>query len=487
MPESMSFSLTQLNISLLIPMSISLLGGIVLLGVGVFNKIKSRDLYITIALLFVIVNLGFLILEANPLFAPGFFGMLLVDGISLLAQIIMLITTLILLLFFMRQNAFDETQNAEFYALLLFALVGFSFMVSSQNLILILLGLETASLSIYALIALHNKQVAFEASIKYFIMGALATAFYAFGAMLLYATTGSVNLVSIAKFLLQHNYEPSILVFAGFTFLIAAFGFKISMVPFHTWVPDVYEGSNSLLAAFIAIVPKIAAFSVIISVFSIFLKSHSPFVEYTLYTLVVLSITLPNLIALAQKDVKRMLAYSSISHSGFVLAAILIGTQEAFSIVFLYWILFLFANLGAFGILWLSADSKYNHSFKSFSGMIKTNPTLAIFLSLFMFALAGIPPFSVFWGKMYLILEALSADYIFLALVMVANSTIAGFYYLKLVVYIFAKDSNGIGDYQPPLELSSKVAIGICAIMSVGCMFMVQNLLDIISYYLKIY
>ena len=104
-----------------------------------------------------------------------------------------------------------------------------------------------------------------------------------------------------------------------------------------------------------------------------------------------------------------------------------------------------------------------------------------------MFALAGIPPFSVFWGKMYLILEALSADYIFLALVMVANSTIAGFYYLKLVVYVFAKDSNGIGDYQPPLELSNKVAIGICAIMSVGCMFMVQNLLDIISYYLKIY
>nr|WP_317403684.1 NADH-quinone oxidoreductase subunit NuoN [uncultured Helicobacter sp.] len=487
MPESMSFSLTQLNISLLIPMSISLLGGIVLLGVGVFNKIKSRDLYIAISLLFVIVNLGFLVLEANPLLAPGFFGLLLVDGISLLAQMIMLITTLIILLFFMRQNSFAETQNAEFYALLLFALVGFSFMVSSQNLILILLGLETASLSIYALIALHNKQVSFESSIKYFVMGALATAFYAFGAMLLYATTGSVNLVNVAKFLLEHNYEPSILVFAGFTFLVAAFGFKISMVPFHTWVPDVYEGSNSLLAAFIAIVPKIAAFSVIISVFNIFLKSHNTFVEYTLYTLIILSITLPNLIALVQKDVKRMLAYSSISHSGFVLAAIFVGTQQALEVVFLYWILFLFANVGAFGILWLSADSKYNHSFKSFSGMIKTNPTLAIFLSLFMFALAGIPPFSVFWGKMYLILEVLSADYIFLALAMVINSTIAGFYYLKLVVYIFAKDSNGIGDYQPPLELSSKVAIGICAIMSVGCIFMVQNLLDIISYYLKIY
>ena len=480
----MSFSLAQLNISLLIPMSILVLGAIVLLGVGVFNKTKSRDLYIAISLLFVIVNLGFLLLEATPSSAFGFFGMLTIDGIPLLAQIIMLATTLLLLLFFMRQNSFAETQKPEFYAFILFALAGFSFMVSSQNLILILLGLETASLSIYALIALHNKQVAFEASIKYFIMGALATALYAFGAMILYATTGSVNLIKISHFLIQHVYEPSILVCTGFVFLLVALGFKVSMVPFHTWVPDVYEGANSLVAAFIAIVPKIAAFVVVISVFGIFLYSHNAFIYYTFYTFVILSITIPNLIALAQKDVKRMLAYSSISHSGFVLAAILIGTQEAYQVVFLYWILFLFANVGAFGILWLSADSKYNHSFKSFSGMIKTNPTLAVFLSLFMFALAGIPPFSVFWGKMYLIMQALSGDYICLALVMILNSAIAGFYYLKLVIYIFAKDSNGVGDHQPPLELSAKIAIAITALVSMGCIFMVQKLLNLISYYL---
>ena len=156
MPESMSFSLNQLNLQLLIPMCISLFGGIILLGVGVFNKTKSRDLYITISMLFVVLNLGFLFLEGNPIRQFGFFNLLLVDGISLLTQIIMLLATFVLLLFFMNQNNLPETQGAEFYALLLFSIAGFAFMASSQNLILILLGLETASLCLYALIAIKK-------------------------------------------------------------------------------------------------------------------------------------------------------------------------------------------------------------------------------------------------------------------------------------------------------------------------------------------
>ena len=471
MPESMSFSLNQLNLQLLIPMCISLFGGIILLGVGVFNKTKSRDLYITISMLFVVLNLGFLFLEGNPIRQFGFFNLLLVDGISLLTQIIMLLATFVLLLFFMNQNNLPETQGAEFYALLLFSIAGFAFMASSQNLILILLGLETASLCLYALIALHNQKSAFEASIKYFIMGALATTFYAFGAMLLYAATGSVDIISIATFLHQQSYQPSILVFAGFVFLLCALGFKVTLVPFHSWGPDVYEGSNALLAAFIAIVPKIVTFAVIIRIFSVFIDSHSAFVEYTLYVIVVLTMTIPNLIALTQKDVKRMLAYSSISHSGFVLAAVLINTPQSHSVIFFYWFLFLFAKIGAFGILWLS-------------GMIKTNPTLAILLTLFMFALAGIPPFCVFWGKMYLMQSAISANYTILALIMAINSIIAGFYYLKLVIYIFAKEPYEIKDSQSSLELSSKFALSITAFVSVACLFMVQNLLEIIEKYI---
>ena len=484
MPESMNFSFAQLNVTLLIPMCISLLGGIILLGVGIFNKTKSRELYIAISILFVILNLGFLLLEGNPTRQFGFFNLLLVDGISLLAQILILISTFVILLFLMHRNTKEETQGAEFYALILFAIAGFGFMVSSKNLILILLGLECASLSIYTLIALHNKTQAFEAAIKYFVMGALATALYAFGALLLYAATGSIDIYHIADFLYEYSYEPSLLALAGFVFFLCALGFKISAVPFHTWVPDVYEGSNALVAAFIAIVPKIAALGVIIRIFGVFIHSHNPFIEYTLYALVILTMTIPNLIALVQKDVKRMLAYSSISHSGFVLGAVLI---DAPAIVFLYWFLFLFANLGAFGILWLSIDCKErgdsHHSLEAISGMIKTNPSLAILLSLFMLALGGIPPFSVFWGKMYLMQSVLNVDYIALALIMAFNSTLAAFYYLKVVIYALAKEPK-VAPHHTTLETSSIFALAITAIMSLGCIFMVQDLLNIVATYI---
>ena len=484
MPESMNFSFTQLNVALLIPMCISLVGGIVLLGVGIFNKAKSRKLYIAISMLFVILNLGFLFLEGSPQPQLGFFNLLLVDGVSILVQILILLSSFIILLFLMHKNTRTETQGAEFYALLLFAIAGFGFMVSSENLILILLGLECASLSIYTMIALHNKTSAFEAAIKYFVLGALATALFAFGALLLYAATGSLEISRISVFLQEHTYEPHTLVYAGFVFLLVALGFKISIVPFHTWGPDVYEGSNALLTVFIAIVPKIATLGVLIRIFGIFIHAHNPFVEYTLYVMIALTMTIPNLIALVQKDVKRMLAYSSISHSGFVLSAILI---DAPGIVFLYWFFFVFANLGVFGILWLYIDSRNNdtsHSFESLSGLIKTNPTLGALLSLLMFALGGIPPFCVFWGKMYLMQAVLNTDYIILALLMAFNSTLAAFYYLKVVVYVLAKEPKDAVPYRVEMETSSIFALTITAIISLCCIFMVQNLLEVVATYI---
>lgn len=482
MPESMSFSLTQLNLQLLLPMCISLLGGIVLLLVGVFERSKSRDLYLTIALLFVVLNLGFLFFEGSPIKQVGFFNLLLVDWISLLAQGIILIALFIILLFFMEPHSLPETKYAEFYALLLFAMAGFGFMLSSNNLILILLGLECASLSLYALIALQNEKRSFEAAIKYFTMGALATAFYAFGAMLLYLGTGSVDIATISSFLHSTDYEPSFIVFAGFVFLLCSLGFKVSMVPFHTWGPDVYNGSNSLLAAFIAIAPKIATFGVALRLFSIFIETNSPFVYYTLYTLVILTMTLPNLTALVQKDVKRLLAYSSISHSGFILAAIFINTAQSYSAIFLYWFLFLFVNLGAFGVLWLLRDTKgyRNHPLSALDGLIYHNRFLAIMLSLFMFSLAGIPPFGIFWGKMYLLQSSLIADMIPLAIAMVLNSLLAAFYYLKVVIHVFKQGKkSALCDemIKSTPQSPSKLALFICAIVSIGSILMVQNLL----------
>lgn len=493
MLESMPFSFASLNIELLLPLCICLLGGVVLLLVGIFSTYKSSELFALIALLFVLLNLVVFGFGVESSAQSGFFNLIISDGISQLGYITMLVATLLILLCFMQKCAHKEMQNAEYFALLLFSVAGFGFMLSSNNLVLIILGLECASLCLYALIAMQEEHKAFEASIKYFTMGALATAFYALGAMILYGATGSVDITHIRAVMADESFEAQILAYMGFMCLLCAFGFKVSMVPFHTWTPDVYEGSNALLAAFVAIVPKIATFCVIMRLFGVFLDMHNAMLESVLFALVVLSMSVPNLVALVQNDVKRMLAYSSISHSGFVLAAILVNAESSQSAVFLYWILFLFSNIGAFAVLYFSiecASGDRAHSFESFSGLIHTNKTLAILLSLFMFSLAGIPPFAVFWGKMYLMANALNNGFVALAIIMAINSAIAGYYYLKLVIYIFAKAPNATQSPQThlpfKLSLPSLSALFITALVSIICAFMVQNLLNIITSYLAL-
>ncbi len=224
-------------------------------------------------------------------------------------------------------------------------------------------------------------------------------------------------------------------------FLLGAIGFKLSLVPYHTWVADVYEGSTATLAGFLSVVPKIAGFVVALRFFEIFLASGDIYVEIILYATVVLTMTIPNIIALLQTDIKRMLAYSSISNAGFAMGAVLIGTTQATNSLFLYWIMFFITNLGAFTMLWLNRDKSNelssDHSLEKYSGLIKVSPFTASMMGLFFLSLAGVPPFALFWGKMYLIGSAVNAGYIILALIMAINSAIAAYYYLKPIVICF--------------------------------------------------
>jgi NADH-quinone oxidoreductase subunit N len=380
-------------------------------------------------------------------------------------------------------------------------IAGFQFMVSTDNLILIFIGLETASLSLYTLIAMHNREKSFEASIKYFTMGALATAFYVFGAMVLYALTGSVELNVIANVLLDRGFQPIAYVIVAVVFMVGALGFKLSMVPSHTWTPDVYEGSSAALAGYMAIVPKIAGFVVAMRLFEFMTINDVAFVKGILYVLVVLTMTVSNVIALVQKDVKRMLAYSSISHAGFVMSAILIATPQANSGLFLYWTLFLFTNLGAFTMLWINRHKSahgsklYDHPFEKFSGMIKIMPVPASIMALFMIALAGVPPFSVFWGKIYLLSSAVNSGYITLAIIMALNSALAAYYYLKLVVYMFLKEpeQNSTILYMKNASIALKTIMGVAAIVTIVSAGLVEPILNIVAehilssnlYYLK--
>ena len=489
-PE-ITIEFASLNFPTIIPMIIAIVGALVILIIDLINKHLDKSLYVMLAVLFLFIDLGVIIGFTSDV--RGFFDLLLVDGIAVLSQAVIVLASLFFILISMGKLRFQEYRYPEYFALYLFMVAGFQFMVSSDSLILILVGLETASMALYTIIAMNNRTHAIESAIKYFTMGALSTAFFAFGSLVFYVVTGTVELGKISEVLVSSNYENYPLTLLGVVFMLAAIGFKLSLVPYHTWVADVYEGSSASLAGFLSIVPKMAAFVVALRFFEIFIASSDPFVEVILYITVVLTITIPNIMALLQNDLKRMLAYSSISNAGFAMTAILIGTTQATQALFLYWMMFLITNLGAFSLLWINRskeDSGFSsdHAMQKYSALIKKEPFSALMMGLFLISLAGIPPFALFWGKLYLLGSAINAGYLILALIMIINSAIAGYYYLKPIVFMFLKEDNE--DKQVKFLSNStpiiKTIIVFCAVLVVFSIFLIEPLLEIISYYVQI-
>ena len=491
MLEPISVSMESLNLGTLAPMLVAIAGGLGILIIDLIKKDLDKTLYVMLSILILVVDLGAVF--GQRIGDRGFFDVMLIDGIAVLSQIVILVASMLFIPLALTSRRFHEFSYPEFFALFLFMVAGFQFMVASDNLILIFVGLETASLALYTLIALHNRERSFEAAIKYFVMGALAAGFYVMGAMIFYALTGSVELYKIAEVLEAGEFANMTILLVGVSFMIAALGFKLSMVPFHTWTPDVYEGASATLAGYMSVVPKIAGFVVAMRIFGFLIQSDVIWVRDILYAAVVITMTLANIMALVQHDVKRMLAFSSISHAGFVMAAIMIGTTQANSALFLYWIMFLFTNLGAFAMLWVSRHKdkiwhdRFDHPYEKFSGMIQIKPVGAVIMALFMLSLAGVPPFSLFWGKLYVMSAAVNSDYIVLALIMAINSAISVYYYLKLIVYMFLKDptQNEGTIYAQNTSKPLQTIIGFSAFLTVFAIVAIDPILEIITTYVQ--
>lgn len=492
MIELIGTTLQELGPQTLAPMLVAVAGGLSILCIDLISKNLHKTFYVMVSILFLFIDLGLVFgLEVNR---RGFFDVMLIDGIAILSQIIILFASMLFIPLALTSKRFHEFSLPEFFALFLFMIAGFQFMVATDNLILIFVGLETASLSLYTLIAMHNREKSFEAAIKYFTMGALAAGFYAFGSMILYGVSGSVEIYQIAQILQAKGFEPLGLVLLGTVFMLASLGFKLSIVPFHTWTPDVYEGASAALAGFMSIVPKIAGFVVAMRLFEFLIHSDVVWLQYILYGAVVITMTLANILALVQDDVKRMLAFSSISHASFVLSAVLIGTTQANSALFLYWVLFLFTNLGAFTMLWISRHksliwhNRFDHPYTKFSGLVHIMPVAATIMAIFMLSLAGIPPFSLFWGKFYLMSAAVNAGFVVLALIMAVNSAISAYYYLKLIVFMFLKepslDKSTI--YFKNASNSLKTIVGFSVIVTLLSVLLIAPLLEYITYYVSV-
>jgi len=492
MLEPVNISLEALNLNTLVPMLIAIGGGLAILLIDLVKENIHKSLYVMLTILVLLVDLGATMGLTYGANEKGFFDVMLMDGIAILSQVLILVASMLFIPLALTSKRFHEYSYPEFFALFLFMIAGFQFMVSSDNLILIFIGLETASLSLYTLIALHNRHNSFEAAVKYFTMGALAAGFYTMGAAVLYGVSGSLELGQIATAISERMSEPGItvLLLGGAGLLLTAFAFKLSLFPFHTWAPDVYEGASAPLAGYMSVVPKVAAFVVSMRIFEMFIELQISWVQTMIIILAVITMTIANLMALVQEDVKRMLAYSSISHAGFVMVAIALATDKANTGIFLYYALFMFTNLGAFAMLWVSRHKnrihheRFDHPYEKFSGMIKIMPMGAVVMALFMLSLAGVPPFSVFWGKIYLMSATVDAGYLWLAIVMGLNSAIAAYYYLKLIVYMFLKEPTEQVTQETTYYNVSKpllTILGFAVIVTVASIFMVNPLIEYID------
>jgi len=489
MLEPINVSLESLNLITLAPMLIAIAGGLIILILDLLNEKLDKSLYVMLTVLILFIDFGS-VLGLN-IDERGFFNVMLIDGISIISQLMLIGASMVFIPLALTSKRFHEYSYPEFFALFLFMVAGFQFMVTTDNLILIFVGIETASLALYTLIALHNRENSYEAAVKYFTMGALAAAFFAMGSAVVYGLTGSIELYKVAEVMATRINETGLMIaiFGSSVLLLVAFAFKLSLFPFHTWAPDVYEGASAPLAGYMSVVPKIAAFVVSMRIFGMYIDLGVEWVRWTILILAVLTMTLANIMALVQEDVKRMLAYSSISHAGFIMAALGLNTVDGDTSIFLYYALFMFTNLGAFTMLWISRHKKrrfnarYDHPYEKFAGLIKIMPMGAVVMGLFMLSLAGVPPFSVFWGKIYVMQAAVNAGYIWLAIVMGLNSAIAAYYYLKLIVYMFLKEPvKDVDTVYYNISKPLMAIIGLATVATVAAIFYVQPLVSYFNY-----
>ena len=372
----------------------------------------------------------------------AFNRMVVVDNYSLFFKIILLITAGLTVLMSIRFLQMEEFEYGEYYILVLFAAVGMMLMASAADLIIIFLGLETFSLSVYVLAGFFRTQPkSSESSLKYFLLGAFSTGFLLYGIALIYGATGTTNLKGIYEFVRKIQLLTDPLLLIGMGLLIVGFGFKVASVPFHMWTPDVYEGAPTSITAFMSVGPKAAGFAAFLRVFLYALSSLQTDWVWILWVLAVLTMTLGNVVAIAQKNIKRMLAYSSIAHAGYILVAMVAASELGTASVLYYLLAYAFMNLGAFGVVILyGRKGEENINIGDYSGMASKYPLLAAAMAIFMFSLAGIPPTAGFVGKFYIFSSAIKAGYIGLAIIGVLNSALSVYYYLRVTVMMYMRN-----------------------------------------------
>lgn len=440
----------------------------ILSGLGIFSLLSEifnfRRILFPVVLLGLLASALLLILDWNSS-VSYYSNMLTFDNYAVAFSAA--IAVVAFLWFMMSKDYFENnTHVTDHFALVLFSLVGAVFMVSYSNMAMLFLGIEILSISLYILAGSRmNDLFSNEASFKYFLMGSFATGFLLFGIALIYGVTGSFDLVKIASVISGPSVAFTGLLYAGIVMMLIGLAFKISAVPFHFWAPDVYEGSPTVVTAFMSTIVKIAAFAAFFRLFvTCFATVSAQWVD-VVQVITVLTLVVSNVTAVYQVSVKRMLAFSSVAHAGYMLITLVALSDISDSAILYYVLAYAVASLGAFSVLHSVSVDNDNASVDSFNGLGKRNPFMAFVMTVALLSLAGIPPLAGFFAKYYIFTVAFEGGYVWLVLLAIVTSLIGIYYYFKVIIAMYLKSSDLLTPVEVPLL--QRILMVICLIASI--------------------
>ncbi len=465
----MEFQIPTFNLTIILPVLLVIGWGVALMGLDLFlaeDKKKWLGWLSLVGLVLALVQSVALWGDSYETFIPvGGPAMIIVDNYATFLNVLYLLTGILTIL--LAVNYLDKTRlsQGEFYLLVLFSISGMMLMGMSNDLIMVFLALELLSIPLYILSGYDRKRNdSEESALKYFLLGAFSSGFFMFGIVLMYGATGSTALPVIAA----NIGEGGALSMGAMALLLVGFGFKVAAVPFHMWTPDVYQGAPTAVTAFMSVGAKIGGFAAMIRLFMLVLPQMGDIWVPVVAVLAALTMIVGNVVALAQTNIKRMLAYSSIAHAGYIMMAVASNTDQGVSAALFYMMAYLFTNLGAFAIV-IAIERQGNQglSLDDYKGLAKRSPGLALILAYFMLSLTGVPPTGGFSGKFFVFRSVLEAnpDLLWLTVVGVLTSVVSGYFYLRIVYYAFMLDGEGRAEMKPALNTAVTLALIATAVL----------------------
>ncbi|MEE8395115.1 MAG: NADH-quinone oxidoreductase subunit N [bacterium] len=468
----MSNPFTSIDFLSILPETILIVMGMVVVVIELFGTGRdTRNLAYLALLSLATAALADVFLLGRNL--EGFFGSVAADDFSIAFELIILLATALTVLLSVGYLEDRDMHHGEYYSLLLFAATGAMFLVSGMDLLIIFIGLEILSISSYILCGMiqHDPR-SNESALKYFLLGAFSTGFLLYGIALLYGATGSIHLRAIRAAFEQPDAFANPYFAFGLGFILVGFGFKIALVPFHMWTPDVYEGAPTTITAFLSTGPKAAGFAALIRILFEGMAPAQAEWSQVLWLLAAVTMTVGNVVALQQDNIKRMLAYSSIAHAGYILVALVAGGAEGLAAVVFYTLAYTLMTFGAFGVLILASDKERERvTFADYAGYAYLSPVLAAAMFLFMLSLAGIPLTAGFAGKFQIFKTVIERGFYWLAVIGVLNSVVSLYYYLRLVVVMYMQPATAQSidrPAQPSVPLYLAIAAAFFGVLYLG-------------------